>query len=74
MTNLDEFSEREELLVGSMEEREYGSVPLRVYLIYARACGKFLSLTYLIFALGYEVVRVLTSFWLSHWSDSVSQV
>lgn len=57
-----------------MEEREYGSVPLRVYLIYATACGQLLSSSYLIFTVGYEVVRVLTSFWLSRWSDSVSQV
>lgn len=66
--------ERDELIGGSVEEREYGSVPLRIYLIYAKACGHALSGSYLLFAIGYEVVRVLTSFWLSRWSDSVAQV
>lgn len=56
----------------SSEEREYGTIPVKIYVSYISACGRFLSLLYLLFALGYEVVRVGTNFWLKEWSDEIS--
>jgi len=57
----------------STEQREYGMIPVKVYLSYISACGRFLSFLYLLFAFGYEVVRVYTNFWLKEWSDEISQ-
>ncbi|ODN02369.1 ATP-binding cassette sub-family C member 8 [Orchesella cincta] len=72
----DEVEDPEEALLAresSQDEREYGKIPLRVYLSYITACGKLVSSLYLYSAIGYEVVRVYTNFWLSKWSDTVHQ-
>lgn len=72
----DEVEDPEEALLAresSQDEREYGKIPLRVYLSYITSCGKVVSGLYLYSAIGYEVVRVYTNFWLSKWSDTVYQ-
>ncbi|CAL8071482.1 unnamed protein product [Orchesella dallaii] len=72
----DEVEDPEEALLAresSQDEREYGKIPLRVYLSYITACGKLVSSLYLYSAIGYEVVRVYTNFWLSKWSDTANQ-
>lgn len=58
---------------SSQDEREYGLIPVRVYLTYINACGYFLSSFYLLVAIGYEVVHVYTNFWLKEWSDEVGR-
>lgn len=72
----EEVEDPEDALLGreiSTDEREYGKIPLNVYLSYITACGKVVSSLYLCSAVGYEVVRVYTNFWLSEWSDTVNQ-
>lgn len=72
----EEADDPEEALLArdsSQDEREYGKIPLRVYLSYITACGKVVSGLYLYSAVGYEVVRVCTNFWLSKWSDTAYQ-
>ncbi|CAG7720775.1 unnamed protein product [Allacma fusca] len=56
----------------SHDERDYGTIPMKVYWTYIAACGKLLSCTYLLFAIGYEVLQVYQKFWLSEWSETGS--
>lgn len=73
----EEEGDEEESFINrdsSQEEREYGKIPMRVYLSYIEACGKVISSLYLYSAIGYEIVRVLTNLWLSQWSDAANQV
>lgn len=52
------------------EEREYGRIPKRVYMIYIRTCGTIIGLTYLLVTFSWQVVRVNTDFWLSNWTEA----
>uniref|UniRef100_A0A0N8CA55 ATP-binding cassette sub-family C member n=1 Tax=Daphnia magna TaxID=35525 RepID=A0A0N8CA55_9CRUS len=46
------------------EERQYGRIPRRLYWIYARACGIFLTLSYFCGSIGWQSARLATDYWL----------
>jgi len=46
------------------EERQYGRVPRRLYWLYARSCGLWLTLAYFVGSLGWQAARIATDYWL----------
>jgi hypothetical protein len=50
------------------EERQYGRVSRRLYWLYARSCGLFLTLSYLIGSCSWQTARLSTDYWLQRWT------
>ena len=46
------------------EERQYGRVPRRLYLVYARSCGLLLTLAYFFGSFAWQSARLFTDYWL----------
>jgi len=46
------------------EERQYGRVPRRLYLVYAQSCGLLLTLAYFIGSFAWQGARLFTDYWL----------
>ncbi|XP_075219902.1 sulfonylurea receptor isoform X2 [Lycorma delicatula] len=54
------------------EEREYGKISHIVYSTYINCCGITLSIMYLATTILWQLIRIMTDFWLSKWSSSRS--
>uniref|UniRef100_T1KHX7 Uncharacterized protein n=2 Tax=Tetranychus urticae TaxID=32264 RepID=T1KHX7_TETUR len=56
-------------LIGD-EEKETGSVSIKVYWLYIKACSPYLAITILLFLVFSQVIKVATDFWLTDWTES----
>jgi len=52
------------------EERKYGTIPTRIYLLYLKACGISTLTVFFTSTLVWQALRVYTDVWLSDWTDS----
>lgn len=54
----------------SDEERKYGKIPVRIYLLYLRACGIVTLVVFFMSTLLWQALRVYTDVWLREWTDN----
>lgn len=54
----------------SDEERKYGKIPVRIYLLYLRACGMVTLVVFFMSTLLWQALRVYTDVWLREWTDN----
>ena len=52
------------------EERKYGKIPARIYLLYLRACGIPTLVVFFMSTFVWQALRVGTDVWLRAWTDS----
>lgn len=52
------------------EERKYGTIPARIYLLYLRACGIPTLVVFFMSTFVWQALRVSTDVWLRDWTDS----
>uniref|UniRef100_A0A8D9AUF0 ATP-binding cassette sub-family C member 8 n=7 Tax=Cacopsylla melanoneura TaxID=428564 RepID=A0A8D9AUF0_9HEMI len=68
-----ETSDEEEIvswnLTSSNENREYGEIPLKAYWTYFSECGLFWLSIYIVSTVSWQVLRIMTDFWLTKWSE-----
>lgn len=51
------------------EERKYGKIPTRIYLLYIKSCGWIVVSIFCLTALGWQALRICTDIWLQNWTD-----
>lgn len=51
------------------EERKYGKIPTRIYMLYLKSCGLYVVLVFCVSALGWQAFRIYTDVWLRGWTD-----
>jgi hypothetical protein len=51
------------------EERKYGKIPTRIYLLYLKSCGFYTVTIFFLSALGWQALRVYTDIWLRDWTE-----
>lgn len=54
---------------SKQEEREYGKIELKTYLIYLSACSMGMGILYIMLVLSWQGLRFYTDFWLSEWAQ-----
>lgn len=54
----------------SDEERKYGKIPARIYLLYLRACGIVTLVVFFMSTLLWQALKVYTDVWLRKWTDN----
>ncbi|XP_053208488.1 ATP-binding cassette sub-family C member 8-like isoform X2 [Panonychus citri] len=52
------------------EEKETGSVSIKVYWLYIKSCSTYLAITILLFLVFSQVIKVTTDFWLADWTEA----
>lgn len=52
------------------EERKYGKIPTRIYLLYLKACGISTLLIFFMSTFLWQALRVYTDVWLRDWTDN----
>ena len=58
---------------NSNDERQYGKISPKVYILYGSSCGFLAAILYFIFAISWQALRVFTDFWLSDWTNKSSE-
>lgn len=53
----------------SDEERKYGKIPTRIYLLYLRSCGLVLVSIFCLTAFGWQALKIYTDVWLRDWME-----
>lgn len=51
------------------EERKYGTIPTRIYLLYLKACGIPTLVVFFTSTFMWQALRVYTDVWLSQWTE-----
>jgi hypothetical protein len=54
----------------SDEERKYGKIPAKIYLLYLKACGIPTLVVFFMSTLLWQALRVYTDIWLRKWTDN----
>jgi hypothetical protein len=67
-TDLDDESAQNRLKYD--EERKYGTIPARIYLLYLKACGIPTLVVFFTSTFMWQALRVYTDVWLRDWTDS----
>jgi hypothetical protein len=52
------------------DERKYGTIPARIYLLYLKACGIPTLVVFFMSTFMWQALRVYTDVWLRDWTDS----
>ena len=52
------------------DERKYGTIPTRIYLLYLRACGIPTLVVFFMSTLMWQALRVYTDVWLRDWTEN----
>jgi hypothetical protein len=68
LTDLEDESVQNRLKCD--EERKYGKIPTRIYLLYLKACGIPTLLVFFLSTFLWQALRVYTDVWLRDWTDS----
>lgn len=53
----------------SDEERKYGKIPTKIYLLYLKSCGLRTIGIFCISALAWQVMKIYLDVWLRDWTD-----
>lgn len=51
------------------EERKYGKIPTKIYLLYLKVCGPWTVGIFCISALAWQVMKIYLDVWLKDWTD-----
>lgn len=51
------------------EERKYGKIPTRIYMLYLKSCGLYVVLVFCLSAFGWQAFRIFADVWLRGWTD-----
>lgn len=51
------------------EERKYGKIPTRIYMLYLKSCGLYVVFVFCLSAFGWQALRMFTDVWLRGWTD-----
>ncbi|KAJ6649735.1 ATP-binding cassette sub-family C member Sur [Pseudolycoriella hygida] len=54
-----------------IEQRKYGKIPNRIYMLYLKACGLYVVFIFCVSASGWQALRIYTDVWLRNWTDIV---
>ncbi|XP_037038028.1 ATP-binding cassette sub-family C member Sur isoform X2 [Bradysia coprophila] len=52
-----------------IEQRKYGKIPNRIYMLYLKACGLYIVFIFCVSAFGWQALRIYTDVWLRGWTD-----
>lgn len=52
------------------EDRKYGTIPKKIYLLYLKACGIPTLVVFFMSTFMWQALRVYTDVWLRDWTDS----
>lgn len=58
----------------TLEERQIGTVALRIWWEYMLSCGLALSMIVIAIYLSREAAKVTTDFWVKNWASSTTDV
>lgn len=67
-TDLEDESARHRLKFD--DERKYGTIPSRIYLLYLKACGIPTLVVFFTSTFVWQALRVYTDVWLRDWTES----
>jgi hypothetical protein len=67
-TDLEDESAKHRLKYD--EERKYGTIPARIYLLYLKACGIPTLVVFFTSTFMWQGLRIYTDVWLRDWTDS----
>lgn len=51
------------------EERKYGKIPARIYLLYLKSCGLWTIGVFCATALAWQATKIYLDVWLRDWTD-----
>lgn len=51
------------------EERKYGKIPAKIYLLYLKSCGLWTIGVFCASALGWQAAKIYLDIWLRDWTD-----
>lgn len=51
------------------EERKYGEIPARIYMLYLKSCGLCTIGVFCISALAWQATKIYLDVWLRNWTD-----
>ena len=56
-------------LIYDADERKYGKIPMKIYLLYLKSSGLYTILVFSLSAFGWQAMRIYTDVWLQNWTD-----
>lgn len=51
------------------EERKYGKIPAKIYLLYLKSCGLWTIGVFCLSALAWQATKIYLDIWLRDWTD-----
>lgn len=56
------------------EERKYGKIPTRIYLLYLKSCGLCVIVVFCLSAMAWQAMKIYTDVWLRDWTSDIDHV